>query len=82
MTALERPAATSLETYPLCLYAPQMATIFGLGLKRFYALASEGAFDWAENRPRIGRKSWSRVRVEQYFHGEIRGLTPVRRRSA
>jgi hypothetical protein len=73
--------ATSLESYPLRLYAPQMAEIFGLSVKRFYALSEEGAFDWAEIKPKIGRKSWSKARVAQYFAGEIRGLTPVRRRA-
>lgn len=73
--------ATSLDTYPLRLFAPHMAEIFGLSVKRFYALAEEGAFDWAENKPKIGRSSWSRQRVAQYFAGEIRGLTPVRRRA-
>jgi len=79
MKALVRPTVSSLESLPLCLYAPEMAAIFGLSLKRFYALTSEGAFDWCENRPRIGRKSWSRVRVEAYFQGQIRGLTAARR---
>ena len=73
------PVVTELASLPLCLYAPQMAAIFGVSIKRFYALSDEGAFDGAENKPRIGRKSWSRLRVEQYFEGQIRGLTPSRR---
>jgi len=81
MRALARPSITSLADLPLCLYAADLARIFGITEKRVYALAAEGALDWCENKPRIGRISWSRVRLEQYFNGEIRGLT-VRRRSA
>jgi hypothetical protein len=65
----------TLDAYPLRLFAPQMAEIFGVSLKRFYALEAEGAFLWAEHRPRIGRKSWSRERVRQYDAGEVTGLT-------
>jgi len=83
MSALLKAPVTSLDELPLCLYAPDMARIFGISEKRVYALAAEGAFDWAENKPRIGRISWSRVRLEQYFNGEIRGITAVRhKRSA
>jgi hypothetical protein len=56
-----------------------MAEIFGVSLNRVYRLAAEGAFDFAVLRPRIGRESWSRERVRQYFAGELRGLTPTRR---
>ncbi len=42
------------------LFAEHMAEIFGVSVKRFYAQDADGAYRWAENRPRIGRKSWSR----------------------
>jgi len=70
----------AIETYPERLFAPDMAEIFRVSLKRFYALDAEGAFLFAEQRPRIGRKAWSRARVQQYFAGEVRGLTPTRKR--
>lgn len=65
----------SLEDYPIRLYAHHMAEIFGVALRRFYALDADGHFLFAENRPQIGRKSWSRERVRQYFAGELSGLT-------
>jgi len=73
-------SAQSLDTYPLRLFAKDMAEIFDISVKRFYALDGEGAFDFARTRPTIGRKSWSRERVRQYFAGEITGLTDGRRR--
>ena len=68
----------ALDSYPERLFAAEMAEIFRLSVKRFYALDAEGAFLFAENKPRIGRKSWSRERVRQHFAGELKGLTPVR----
>lgn len=76
------PRVQEIDSYPLCLSAHHMAALFGKSLKRFYALDAEGAFSFAENKPRIGRKSWSRERVRQYFAGELRGLTVVRKRRA
>jgi hypothetical protein len=70
-----------LESYPDLLNAHDMAAIFRVSLCRFYAIAAEGAFDFALNRPRIGKKSWSRERVRQYFAGELRGLTGVAKRA-
>jgi hypothetical protein len=68
--------------YPAPQWPVDMADIYRVSLKRFYQLAAEGAFDFAVLRPRIGRKSWSRERVRQYFSGELRGLTPTRRSKA
>jgi len=82
MSAMLKATVTSLDELPLCLYAHDMARIFGISEKRVYGLAAEGAFDFCENKPRIGRISWSRVRLAQYFNGELRGITPVRKRSA
>lgn len=73
-------SAKSIADYPERLFAADMAAIFRVSLKRFYALDSEGAFDFARTRPTIGRKSWSRERVRQYFAGEITGLTDGRGR--
>ncbi len=70
----------TLDAYPLRLFAKDMAAIFRVSVKRFYALEAEGAYLFAENRPRLGRKSWSRDRVRQYFAGEVTGLTDSRRR--
>lgn len=67
-----------IDTYPDRLFAPDMAAIFRVSLKRFYKLDGEGAFLWAETKPRIGRKSWSKARVTAYFAGEVRGLTDKR----
>lgn len=70
-----------LATYPERLFAEDMAAIFRISTKRFYALDAEGAFMFAEIKPRIGRKSWARERVRQYLAGELRGLTSVRKRA-
>lgn len=69
-----------LADFPIRLFAHDMAAIFGIGLKRVYQLDAEGAFLFAENKPRIGRKSWSRDRVRQYFAGDLTGLTVGRKR--
>lgn len=58
-----------------------MAEIYGVGLKRFYQLAAEGAFDFAVIYPEVGRMSWSRERVQQHLACELRVLTPVRKRA-
>lgn len=71
----ERSAGRALTDYPIRLYSHHMAEIFGVSVKRFLAQDLTGNFIWAENRPRIGRKSWSRDRVIAYFAGEIAGLT-------
>jgi len=70
----------SLDAYPLRLFAKDMAEIFRVSLKRFYALDEEGAFLWAEHRPRLGRKSYSREIVGEYLAGKPIGLTDPRRR--
>jgi len=79
--AAEVSAGRALADYPITLYAHHMAAIFGVTLNAFYKKESEGAYLFAENKPRIGRKSWSRDRVAQYFAGELRGLTDIRRRA-
>jgi len=76
--AEEASAGRTLESYPLRLFAHHMAEIFGVSIKRFYALENEGAFLFAENRPRVARKSWSRDRVKAYFDGEVTGITAPR----
>ena len=80
----DKTAGRAIADYPICLFAHHMAEIFDVSVKRFYKLESEGAFLFAENRPRIGRKSWSRDRVKAYFDGTLLGLTgtkPLRRAS-
>lgn len=77
----EASAGRVIGDYPIRLFAHHMAEIFGLSLKAFYAQDAAGAFTFAENRPRIGRKSWSRDRVALHFSGELRGLTETRRRA-
>lgn len=72
----------ALTDYPVRLYAADMARIFRVSVKQFYRLDGQGAFLFAENRPRIGRKSWSRDRVAQYFDGTLRGLTGGARRAS
>lgn len=72
-------AGRAIESYPIRLFAHDMADIFQVSLKRFYALDAEGAFDFAKNRPTIGRKSWSRDRVKAYFDGTLVGMTGLRR---
>ena len=69
------------EDFGPALYAKDLAEIWGVSLKRIYALDAEGAFDFAKNRPTIGRKSWSRDRVRAYFGGTLVGLTGVRKAS-
>lgn len=76
----EASAGRAMSDYPIVLYAHHMAAIFGVSLNAFYKKEAAGAYLFAENRPRIGRKSWSRDRVAQYVAGETRGLTA--RRSA
>lgn len=72
---VEITSGRALTDYPIRLFANHMAEIFGVSLKQFYAQDSTGHYLWAENRPRIGRKSWSRDRVIAYFAGDITGLT-------
>lgn len=71
----------SIADYPDRLFMKDMAELFQISVKRAYALDAEGAFLFAETRPRIGRKSYSRERVRAYFAGEITSLLP-RRKSA
>lgn len=78
----ERSAGRAIRDYPIRLFAPHMAEIYGLSLKQFYAQDAAGYFLFAENKPRIGRKSWSRDRVEDYFAGRLHGLTTVRRKAS
>ena len=73
--AAERSAGRPLESYPIRLFAEHMAEIFGVSLKRFYAQDRVGDYDFAVNKPSIGRKSWSRDRVRRYFDGTLKGLT-------
>lgn len=80
--AEEASAGRALDTYPLRLFASHMAEIFGISVKQFYAQDAAGAFLWAENKPRIGRKSWSRERVREYFAGEVKGITSRLRRAS
>ena len=75
-----QPDLARLDTFPELLRAKDMAVLYRVSLKRFYALAAEGAFVFAELRPRIGKMAWSRERVRQHFAGELRGLT-VRKRA-
>lgn len=76
--AEEASAGRAIDSYPITLYAHHMAAIFGVSLNAFYKKEAEGAYLFAENRPRIGRKSWSRDRVAQYFAGELRGVAQGR----
>lgn len=69
--AVEASAGRPIESYPIRLFAEHMAEIFGVSIKRFYAQDADGAYRWAENKPRIGRKSWSRDRVQAYFAGDV-----------
>ena len=64
----------AIADYPERLFAPDMAAIYRVSLKRFYKLAEEGAFDFARIRPTVGRISWSRERVRQHVDGEITGI--------
>jgi len=64
-----------IESFPDLLYIADMAEIFRVSMSRAYQLASEGAFTFAEHRPRVSRLSYSRERVRQYLAGELRGLT-------
>lgn len=65
----------NLDEFPELMTAKDLAEWRGLSLKRIYALDREGAFTFAENRPRIGTKSWSRDRLKQWVNGELVGLT-------
>jgi|GEM_PF-7010668 len=75
-------AGRTIDSYPIKLHAHHMAEIFDVSLKRFYALDAEGAFLFAQLRPRIGRKAWSRDRVAAYFAGTLLGLTGTQTRRA
>lgn len=77
----ERSAGRKLEDYPVRLFAEHMAEIFGVSVKQVYALDAAGAFDFAAAQLVIGRKSWSRDRVAQYFAGtlEARDVRAARR---
>lgn len=77
--AEQRSAGKAITDYPITLYAHHMAEIFGVSLSAFYKSESAGAFLFAENKPRIGRKSWSRDRVAAHFAGERVGLTGLKR---
>lgn len=70
----------ALDSYPDRLFAHDMAAIYCISLARFYRLSGEGAFDFALIKPQTGRQSWSRNRVRQHLDGELRGLTPARKR--
>ena len=71
-------AGKSLADYPLRLYAHHMSEIFGVSLNEFYRLERHGEFVFAEHKPQIGRKTWSRSRIQAYDAGELRGLTESR----
>jgi hypothetical protein len=69
------PARRDLETFAERMFAKDVAEWMDISVKRFYALEAEGRFFFAEHRPRIGRKSWSRERLKQWDRGELKGLT-------
>jgi hypothetical protein len=58
------------EVLPARLSAIEVAKIWGIGLSRFYALASQGKFDAFEILPQIGRRAWSGERIGRYLRGE------------
>lgn len=76
--AEEQSAGRAIADYPVRLYAHHMAEVFGVSIKEFYRLESKGEFVFAEHRPRIGRKTWSRDRVAAYHDGTLNGLTKSR----
>lgn len=73
--AEEASSGRQLDSYPVRLFAHHMAEIFGVSLNAFYRADEAGAYLFAENRPRVGRKSWSRDRVRAWFDGTLTGLT-------
>lgn len=73
------PDDVDWAAYPKRLFAADMAAIYRISVKRFYALDAEGAYLFAEIKPRIGRKSWSLDRVRQHFDGTLTGLTSARK---
>lgn len=75
--AQQASAGKPIESYPIRLFVSHLAEIFGVSVKRCYELDAAGEFMFAEIKPRIGRKSWSRDRVAACFAGEVRGLRDV-----
>lgn len=70
------------EDYAPVLYVPDMAEIWTLSVKRAYALAAEGAFDFARLRPSVARYSYSRDRVKAYLDGNTEALRLVRKKAS
>lgn len=66
----------ALADFPERMFIPEIAEWLGISVKRAYALEHDGDFMFAEHRPAIGRKSWSRKRFEQWDAGTLDGLTP------
>lgn len=58
------------DALPARLYAEDMMRIFNLKKSRFYELAKRGRFERFEQRPAIGRPSWSGALVQKYLDGE------------
>lgn len=71
-----------LSAFPERMLIKDIAEWLGVSVKRAYALELTGSFTFAEHRPSIGRKSWSRRRFEQWDAGTLTGLTARRGRAA
>lgn len=69
-----------LASFPERMTMKDIAEWLGVSLSRAYALEAQGDFAFAQHRPMIGRKSWSRQRFAQWDAGTLTGLTVARRR--
>lgn len=74
MTETTAPRRT-LDAFPERMVAADVAEWMGISVNAFYKLEAVGKFTFAEHRPRIGKKSWSRERLRQWDAGELAGLT-------
>lgn len=70
----------NLSDFPERMVIKDLAEWLGISVKRAYALEAQGDFVFAEHRPRIGRKSWSRDRLKQWDLGTNTGLHMVQKR--
>lgn len=72
-----RDARGSLERdgYGPILTAADLARILRVGIRRIYQMDWEGSLVFAELKPRVGIKKWSRDRVQSWIDGDLKGLT-------
>lgn len=73
--AEDQSAGKAWTDFPIRLYARHMSAILGVSLKQFYKLESRGSFVFAQHKPQVGRKTWSRDLMQAW---DERRLADVR----